>query len=80
MFFGSLSQPERPVTPTPSFILTDTGSTLEPSLPEVGFTLARTLDKRLGNLKKTVGENYPPNRRKFTHEQKKDLIIKNPKP
>lgn len=59
MFFGSLSQPERPVTPTPSFILTDTGSTLEPSLPEVGFTLARTLDKRLGNLKKTVGENHP---------------------
>jgi len=57
MFFRPAITFERPGTPAPSFILTDTSSTLDNNAPTT--ILSRSLDARLKNLQKSVGEDHP---------------------
>jgi tetratricopeptide (TPR) repeat protein len=58
MFFGITSNNIRPPTPVPSFILTDTSSTIENS-DAVSTPLTKSLDERLSHLQETVGESHP---------------------
>ena len=60
MFFLPAQKIERPSTPVPSFILTDTGSTFDNTAYLTGSTkLTRSLDARLTKLKLSLGEHHP---------------------
>lgn len=61
MFFSNQSKHAIPPTPTPTFILTDTSSTITKSdASEAGSTpLSKSLDKRLTELQDSVGEFSP---------------------
>lgn len=60
MFFLPALKNERPSTPVPSFILTDTSSTFDNTASLTGTTkLTRSLDSRLSKLKLSLGEHHP---------------------
>jgi tetratricopeptide (TPR) repeat protein len=59
MFFRPTITIERPGTPQPSFILTDTSSTLELENSPGASALSRSLETKLKHLKKSVGEDHP---------------------
>ncbi len=58
MIFGTSKRAEIPDSPAPNFMLTETCSTIAES--SVGSTkLSSSLDKRLADIQKSLGENHP---------------------